>query len=175
MTPGYLISRPLGDMVLRAEDDFVTGLFFADQNHFPSNPFARRQHTAAPLIRLVREQIAEFFAGERRAFTVPFHLRGTPFQRRVSKEVAAVPYGTVVSYGTISGRMGLSLGYAHGVGSAIGQNPALLIVPCHRVVSASGELTGYAGGIDRKQALLTLEKNTVAAATIDPLDPHFLL
>ncbi|WP_334026372.1 methylated-DNA--[protein]-cysteine S-methyltransferase [Burkholderia gladioli] len=175
MTPGYLIPSPLGDIFLRAEDDFLTGLFFVDQNSFPSIPFARRQHTAAPLIHLAQEQIAEFFAGERCMFTVPFRLRGTPFQRRVWKELAAVPYGAVVSYATIARRMGLGPGYAGAVRNAIGRNPISVIVPCHRVVSASGDLTGYAGGIERKKALLTLEKPADMGAPINLLELHLPL
>jgi len=91
MTPGHLIPSPLDDIVLRAEDDFLTGLFFIDQKYFPSIPFARRQHAVAPLIQQAQEKLAEFFAGERRVFTIPFRLRGTPFQRRVWTELAAVP------------------------------------------------------------------------------------
>jgi methylated-DNA-[protein]-cysteine S-methyltransferase len=157
MTPGYLIPSPLGDIAMRVEDDFLTGLFFAGQKYFPSIPLTRIHSKAPPLVLHARQQIEEFFAGERRVFTVPVALRGTVFQRRVWAALAAIPYGSVVSYSAVATYVGLSTVYARAVGSAIGHNPVSVIVPCHRVVSSSGELTGYAGGIGRKSALLALE------------------
>ncbi|WP_322060456.1 methylated-DNA--[protein]-cysteine S-methyltransferase [Paraburkholderia sp. J63] len=157
MTPGYLTSSPLGDIALRVEDDFLTGLFFSGQKYFPPIPLTRIQGKAPPLVRHAQEQIAEFFAGERRVFTVPIALRGTAFQRRVWTVLAAIPYGSVVSYSDVAKQLGLGTAHARAVGSAVGHNPVSVIVPCHRVLSTSGELTGYAGGVDRKAALLDLE------------------
>jgi methylated-DNA-[protein]-cysteine S-methyltransferase len=157
MTPGYLIPSPLGEIALRVEDDFLTGLFFSGQKYFPSMPFTRIQGKAPPLVLHAQQQIEEFFAGERRVFTVPIALRGTAFQQRVWKALGAIPYGSVVSYSDVTKHVGLSAAYARAVGSAVGRNPVSVIVPCHRVVSTSGDLTGYAGGVDRKAALLDLE------------------
>lgn len=157
MTPGYLIPSPLGDIALRVEDDFLTGLFFSGQKYFPSIPLMRAQGKAPSLVHHAREEIAEFFAGERHVFTVPIALRGTAFQRRVWAVLAAIPYGTVTSYSDVAREVGLGSGHARAVGGAVGRNPVSVIIPCHRVVSTSGELTGYAGGVDRKAALLDLE------------------
>jgi len=157
MTPGYLIPSPLGDIALRVEDDFLTGLFFSGQKYFPSMPLMRAQGKAPSLVHYAQEEIAEFFAGERHVFTIPVALRGTAFQRRVWAVLSAIPYGTVISYSDVTREVGLSSAHARAVGGAVGRNPVSVIVPCHRVVSASGELTGYAGGVDRKAALLDLE------------------
>lgn len=168
MTPGHLITTPLGDVVLRAENDFLTGVFFIGQKYFPSISIAPPPHPVPAPIRQAQKELEEFFSGERQRFTVPFRLSGTPFQQRVWRELSVIPYGTVVSYGTIAVRMGLNGDHARAVGSAIGRNPVSMIVPCHRVVSGDGLLTGYAGGIDRKQALLMLEKPARRLAAVDP-------
>jgi methylated-DNA-[protein]-cysteine S-methyltransferase len=159
MTPGYLIPSPLGDIVLRVEDDFLTGVFFVGQKYFPPIASMPVRRDAPPLVREAQQQIDAFFGGERRVFTLPLQLRGTPFQRRVWRELAAIPYGALSSYGEIAQRLGLSASHARAVGSAVGHNPVSVIVPCHRVLSTSGELTGYAGGLHRKAALLALEKH----------------
>lgn len=176
MTHGHLISTPLGDVVLCAENDFLTGAFFVGQKHFPSLSVVPPSHPVPAPVRQAHTQLAEFFSGKRRAFTIPFRLSGTPFQQQVWKELFVIPYGTVLSYGTIAERMGLGRGHARAVGSAASRNPVSVIVPCHRVVSGTGHLTGYAGGIDRKRALLMLENalenplenNADASAAIDP-------
>lgn len=157
MTPGYLISSPLGDIALRIEDDYLTGLFFVGQKYFPKIPLLPIRNDAPPLVLEARQQIAEFFCGERQVFTLPVGLRGTTFQRQVWKALAVIPYGSVVSYSDVARDAGLTTDYARAVGSAVGRNPVSVIVPCHRVVGSSGGLTGYAGGIDRKAALLGLE------------------
>lgn len=160
MTPGYVIPSSLGDIVLRVEDDFLTGLFFAGQKYFPSLTPTRIQggQPGVPSIVLhAQRQITEFFSGERRVFALPVRLRGTPFQRQVWDELAAIPYGSLTSYSDIAKGLGLSAGHARAVGSAVGRNPVSVIIPCHRVVGTSGALTGYAGGLDRKAALLALE------------------
>jgi len=157
MTPGYRISSPLGDIVLRVEDDFLTGLFFVGQKYCPPLSAMPVQRGAPLLVMHARRQITEFFAGERQVFTLPVRFRGTPFQRQVWGALAAIPYGSVMSYRDVATRVGLGAEHARAVGSAVGRNPVSVIVPCHRVVSTSGDLTGYAGGLDRKAALLALE------------------
>jgi len=164
MTPGYLIPSPLGDIVLRVEDDWLTGVFFVGQRYFPPISPTRIHSATPPLVRHARQQIAEFLAGERRTFTVPLRLRGTPFQQRVWKELIGIPYGTLTSYREIAQRLDLAAGHARAVGRAVGRNPVSLIVPCHRVVSSAGGLTGYAGGLHRKAALLALEQRGDALA-----------
>jgi methylated-DNA-[protein]-cysteine S-methyltransferase len=160
MTPGYVISSPLGDIVLRVEGDWLTGLFFVGQKYFPQKISSMPIHSGTPpLVLQAQQQITEFFSGERSVFTVPLALRGTPFQRQVWQALAAIPYGMLTSYGEIAKRVGLAARHARAVGSAVGHNPVSVIVPCHRVVSTSGALTGYAGGVERKAALLALEKH----------------
>ncbi|KWF59703.1 methylated-DNA--[protein]-cysteine S-methyltransferase [Burkholderia pseudomultivorans] len=159
MTPAHLIPSPLGDIAVRIEDDALTGLFFVGQKYFPPLAIAdkRDPHAAPPIVRKVAEEIAEYFAGTRETFSVPIHLRGTAFQRLVWKELLAIPFGELLSYGDITTRVGLPMSGARAVGGAVGRNPVSIIVPCHRVIGASGSLTGYAGGIERKRALLALE------------------
>jgi len=108
MTPGYLIPSPLGDIALRVEDDFLTGLFFSGQKYFPPIPLTRILDKAHPLVLHAQEELEEFFASKRHVFTVPIALRGTPFQRRVWTVLAAIPYGSVVSYSDVARQVGLS-------------------------------------------------------------------
>jgi len=102
-------------------------------------------------------QLREYFSRIRRRFDLPLDLRGTEFQRAVWKEVAAVPYGTTVSYGEIARRLGRGPMGARAVGAAVGANPVPIVIPCHRVVGADGSLVGYGGGLPTKAALLRLE------------------
>ncbi|PCE34202.1 methylated-DNA--[protein]-cysteine S-methyltransferase [Burkholderia ubonensis] len=157
MTPGNLISSPLGDILVRVEDGCLTGLFFVGQKYFPSIAIANNDLPVSPVAQQAREEIAEYFAGARTTFSVPLHLRGTEFQRRVWKELLAIPFGALASYGELTQRIGLPVSAARAVGGAVGRNPVSIIVPCHRILGATGGLTGYAGGIDRKRALLSLE------------------
>ncbi|WP_334044792.1 methylated-DNA--[protein]-cysteine S-methyltransferase [Burkholderia ambifaria] len=159
MTLAHLIPSPLGDIAIRIEDDALTGLFFVGQKYYPSLAIAvdADARNASPLVRKVAEEVADYFTGTRETFSVPIHLRGTAFQRSVWKELLAIPFGELVSYGDITERVGLPMSAARAVGGAVGRNPVSIMVPCHRVIGASGSLTGYAGGIERKRALLSLE------------------
>ena len=162
----FLVSSPLGDIVLRIEHAQLTGLFFAGQKHFPTraigslSPDAAAPPAAALAAQLASRaqgQIADYFAGRLQTFDLPLNLHGTAFERAVWQQLATIPYGTVTSYGAIAKRLGLAAGYARAVGAAVGRNPLSIIIPCHRVLGAAGQLTGYAGGLPRKQALLELE------------------
>jgi methylated-DNA-[protein]-cysteine S-methyltransferase len=164
MIPGYLVSSPLGDMALRAEDDALTGVFFVGQKYYPELALISDERNVPRVIRLAQEQLIEFFAGQRRTFDVPLRFRGTPFQEQVWRELARIPYGELLSYGGMAKKMGLSAGHSRAVGTANGKNPISIIVPCHRVIGASGDLTGYAGGVERKRALLALENSNGVAA-----------
>jgi methylated-DNA-[protein]-cysteine S-methyltransferase len=104
-----------------------------------------------------RRQLEEYFAGRGREFDLPLRPTGTPFQQRVWRAVAKVPWGTTTTYGAIARALGLPVGAARAVGAANGANPIPVVVPCHRVVGSDGRLTGYAGGLARKDALLRLE------------------
>lgn len=164
MIPGYLVPSPLGDIALRAEDDALTGVFFVGQKYYPELALISDERNVPRVIRLAQEQLIEFFAGQRRTFDVPLRFRGTPFQEQVWRELARIPYGELLSYGGMAKKMGLSAGHSRAVGTANGKNPISIIVPCHRVIGASGDLTGYAGGVERKRALLALENSNGMAA-----------
>ncbi|MFX1737901.1 methylated-DNA--[protein]-cysteine S-methyltransferase [Paraburkholderia sp. A1RI_3L] len=158
---------PLGNVLLRAAHDALTGVFFVGQKYAPSDPAMGSADSPAPTLRVLlqaRDEIGEYFAGTRRRFTVPLRAHGTAFQRSVWDELVKIPYGQMESYGRIADRLGLGLGAARAVGAANGRNPIAIIVPCHRVIGGNGELTGYAGGIERKEALLALEGNEQPAA-----------
>jgi methylated-DNA-[protein]-cysteine S-methyltransferase len=116
--------------------------------------FTTRGLPPAPAPDAVREQLDAYFAGELTAFDLPFALHGTPFQRRVWAALLEVGHGETTTYGALAARLGTS---ARAVGLANGRNPIAVVVPCHRVVGATGGLTGYAGGLDAKRALLALE------------------
>ena len=156
---GYLITSPLGDIALRAEGNALTGLFFVGQKFFPTLALEPLERGAPSVAVQAREQLAAYFAGTLQAFDLPLRLPGTAFQLRVWRALSAIPYGTVTSYGAIAARLGLGPNHARAVGSAVGRNPVSIVVPCHRVLAGGGGLAGYAGGLDRKQALLALERS----------------
>lgn len=106
-------------------------------------------------------QLHEYFAGRRRQFDIPLNLRGTPFQMKVWNALLDIPLGATVSYGELAGRIKRK-DAVRAVGAAVGRNPVSVIVPCHRVIGSGGSLTGYAGGLERKRALLDLEKAILA-------------
>jgi methylated-DNA-[protein]-cysteine S-methyltransferase len=146
----------LGPMIAAATDQGLAGIWFADQRHLPDHarwPLA----PAHPLLRQAVRQMREYLAGERVAFDLPLDLRGgTPFQRTVWEALLAIPHGRTASYGSIGAQLGKPQAM-RAVGAAVGRNPIGIVVPCHRVMGADGSMTGYAGGLQRKKALLALE------------------
>ncbi|SAK64780.1 methylated-DNA--protein-cysteine methyltransferase [Caballeronia arationis] len=156
----HVAPSPLGHILYRAEGDSLTGLFFVGQKHFPAGVAAPTLSEGAPGARVIaeaREQVDAYFAGERRAFSVKLRLDGTAFQLRVWGALQEIPFGDAWTYGDLARRLGLPPGSSRAVGGANGRNPVAIIVPCHRVIGGDGALTGYAGGVQRKQHLLTLE------------------
>ncbi|NMO37523.1 methylated-DNA--[protein]-cysteine S-methyltransferase [Streptomyces sp. GMY01] len=150
-----VIDSPYGPLTLVADDGVLCGLYMTDQRHRPpQETFGRPAATAA--FHVAEEQLAAYFAGELREFTLELSLTGTPFQRRVWEELRRIPYGETRSYGELATALGAP-GASRAVGLANGRNPVGIIVPCHRVVGANGSLTGYGGGLPRKQRLLDLE------------------
>jgi methylated-DNA-[protein]-cysteine S-methyltransferase len=148
-------SSPVGPLHLVASDGVLSGLYLEAQRHRPDETsFGPRDD--GPFDEVVG-QLEAYFAGERTEFDLPLHLEGTDFQRRVWAALREVPYGTTWSYGQLAAHVG-SPGASRAVGLANGRNPIAIIVPCHRVVGADGRLTGYGGGLERKQALLDLER-----------------
>ncbi|HVC12246.1 MAG TPA: methylated-DNA--[protein]-cysteine S-methyltransferase [Burkholderiales bacterium] len=147
---------PHGRMLLVAEGEALCGVYFTGQKHYcaPARDW-RRDPGAAPL-RQAKRELQEYFAGRRTAFGVPLAADGTLFQRAVWKAIAGVPFGATISYAELARRAGRP-GSARAAGAATGRNPIGVIVPCHRIVGADGSLTGYAGGLAKKRALLALE------------------
>lgn len=151
---------PLGEMLLRAEGDALTGVYFVGQRHYPNDILGDIDDAAtgdAPLLAEAGAQLDAYFAGRLERFSLPLAPPGSDFQRRVWQALGAIPYGERATYGELAHRLGLAPGAARAVGTAVGRNPLSIVVPCHRVVGSKGALTGYAGGLERKRALLDLE------------------
>jgi methylated-DNA-[protein]-cysteine S-methyltransferase len=146
---------PHGTMLVTATGKGLAGVYFKGQKHFPKQREWARD-TRHPVLRQARRELAEYFAGKRRRFEVALDPQGTPFQRAVWKQIARVAFGEKITYGELAQRAGYP-GSARAAGAATGRNPLGVIVPCHRIVGANGSLTGYAGGLSRKRALLELE------------------
>ena len=155
------INTPLGKLLLARTAKGLAGVWFDGQKHHPAPLTAVRRPDDA-LLRRAAEQLHAYFAGEAFAFDVPLDLQGTPFQRSVWQALLEIPAGETRSYSEIAAALG-SASAVRAVGGAVGRNPLSVIVPCHRVVVSDGSLTGYAGGVDRKRALLELEHAEVAA------------
>ncbi|PKW14126.1 methylated-DNA--[protein]-cysteine S-methyltransferase [Saccharopolyspora spinosa] len=155
-----VIDSPVGPLTLVAVDGALTGLYMERQRHRPPEENFGEPDTApfGPMI----EQLQEYFSGQRNEFDLPINLIGTPFQRTVWAELCEIPYGETISYGELAERIGKPSA-SRAVGLANGKNPIGIIVPCHRVVGSTGNLTGYGGGLDRKQHLLDFERRDTAA------------
>ncbi len=154
---------PLGEMVLASDGDALTGAWFDGQRYQPRLGPAWQRRPDLPLLRRAAVELAEYFAGERIVFSVPLAPVGTPFQRDVWRAIAGVPYGATIAYRDLAARAGRPASI-RAAGTATGRNPLSIIVPCHRIVGADGALTGYAGGLARKRALLALEHAAIAVA-----------
>ena len=146
---------PLGPMLLARTEHGLAGVWFEGQKDHPGELSApvRQQD---PLLSAVAHQLRGYFAGRSMRFDVPIDLQGTPFQRSVWQALLGIAAGRTASYGDIARQLGSPLA-VRAVGGAVGKNPLSVIVPCHRVIGADGAITGYAGGLDRKRALLALE------------------
>ena len=150
-----VIESPYGPLTLVADDDgALCGLYMVDQRHRPpEESFGTRDDTP---FAVAADQLQAYFAGELKEFTLQLRLHGTPFQQQVWDQLRRIPYGETRSYGDLADALG-NPGASRAVGLANGKNPVGIIVPCHRVVGANGSLTGYGGGLDRKQRLLDFE------------------
>jgi methylated-DNA-[protein]-cysteine S-methyltransferase len=164
-------STSLGPLLFVAGEDVLHAIHYCSSPHCPSVSADWHEDASHPvLVRAIRE-IDAYLAGKRRDFTVPLAPVGTAFQHAVWNAIARVPYGATVTYGELAAALASQAG-ARAVGAATGRNPLSIIVPCHRVIGSDGRLTGYAGGLERKQQLLALEsRNAVAACR--PQQTHF--
>ena len=162
------IDTPLGPLTAAATEHGLAGLWFDGQKHHPGRLDAPRNDDERFIAQARRELAAYFGGGPKRSartgrFTVPLDPQGTAFQRLVWRALLAIGPGELGRYGEIAERIGHA-GAARAVGAAVGRNPLSIVVPCHRVLGADGSLTGYAGGLDRKRALLELEARGAPAA-----------
>jgi methylated-DNA-[protein]-cysteine S-methyltransferase len=151
------IATSLGPMRLAATSAGLVGIAFEGDRYAPPTGPAWIRDEAYPALREAASQLAAYFAARRLTFDLPLAARGTPFQRTVWAAIAAVPAGETISYAELARRAGCP-GSARAAGAATGRNPLAIVVPCHRIVGSDGSLTGYAGGLDRKRALLALER-----------------
>ena len=150
------IGSPLGTMLLVAADDALAAVSFEGQRYQPEATGAWRPGADHPLLRAASAQLAEYFSGRRTCFDLPLMPAGTPFQRAVWSAIATVPFGRTIAYRELAVRTGRPRS-VRAAGTATGRNPWSIVVPCHRIVGSDGTLTGYAGGLARKDALLQLE------------------
>jgi methylated-DNA-[protein]-cysteine S-methyltransferase len=146
------IETPVGPLTLVANDQGLVAVLSKKQKTFscPKDP----DH---PVLNLAEKQLLEYFRGERQDFSIPLSLQGSRFQLQIWAELQKIPYGETRSYGQMAKNI-KKPGAARAVGLANSKNPAMIVVPCHRVIGADGSLTGFAGGLDAKAALLNLEK-----------------
>lgn len=148
-------ASPLGSLLLARTANGLAGAWFEAQQHHPA-PIDAPLHDDDALLRRAAGQLAAYFEGSDAGFDIPLDLLGTPFQRAVWSELQRIERGATCSYGEIARHLG-SPSASRAVGNAVGRNPISIIVPCHRVLGSAGALTGYAGGLERKTALLRLE------------------
>ena len=146
---------PQGTMLITATGKGLAGVYFKGQKHFPKKRDWERD-ARHPVLRQAKRELKEYFAGRRQRFDVALDPQGTVFQRSIWKAIARVGFGKTLTYGELAQRAGHP-GSARAAGAATGRNPLSVIVPCHRIMGANGSLTGYAGGLSRKRALLELE------------------
>ena len=146
------VPSPIGKLWLQEEDGALVRVSFQPDA-------ASQTEEETPLLGQAKQQLAEYFAGQRQAFDLPLRMQGTPFQQKVWAALRTIPYGETRSYGQIAVQVGNPKA-GRAVGMANNRNPIAIIVPCHRVIGANGSLTGYAGGLNVKQELLALERRT---------------
>jgi methylated-DNA-[protein]-cysteine S-methyltransferase len=156
MTIWTTMTSPVGPLRLECDGTHLTAVHFA-----PWHGAKGERDDDHPVLKEAQRQLEEYFAGERRDFDLLLAPHGTAFQERVWQQLRAIPYGRTVSYGDIARSLGLQPAASRAVGLANGRNPIAIVVPCHRVIGADGTLTGYAGGLDRKRALLSLESEAL--------------
>jgi methylated-DNA-[protein]-cysteine S-methyltransferase len=150
---------PIGELLLAGEGDGLSMIGFP-KGSMRRDPEPEWIYNEEPLEK-VRTQLAEYFSGERKDFDLPLKLNGTEFQVSVLEALLEIPYGETTSYGAIAKQIGRPKA-VRAVGAANGRNPIPIIVPCHRVIGSSGDLTGFGGGLDTKEALLRLEAENSA-------------
>lgn len=152
---------PLGSILLAADEIGLTGLWFEGQKYFANTLDPQNDEKELPVLIQARQWLDIYFSGKEPGFQVPLHVMGSKFQQKVWKILSAIPYGQTTTYGAIARQIAVTDGVervsAQAVGGAVGRNPVSIIIPCHRVIGSNGSLTGYAGGLEKKTALLRIE------------------
>jgi methylated-DNA-[protein]-cysteine S-methyltransferase len=156
MTTYDYYDSPHGRILLVADEKAITGVSFVGQKYAPRVQGDWQRDARHAPIRQAKRELAEYFGGRRKRFSVRLAPKGTPFQRAVWKAIASVAFGKTIAYAELARRAGRPRS-ARAAGAATGRNPIGIIVPCHRIVGSNGSLTGYAGGLAKKRALLALE------------------
>lgn len=160
---------PIGDILLAADETGLTGLWFKGQKYYAAHLNPACEEKSLPVFDKTKKWLDIYFSGKEPDFIPPVHMIGTPFQLLVWEILQKIPYGETITYGKIAeevaGIKGLTRMSAQAVGGAVGHNKISVIIPCHRVVGTNGSLTGYAGGIEKKIKLLTLEENDMSRFT----------
>lgn len=167
MTTWLTVPSPLGDLLLVSDGESLTHI-----RYLAVDPAGRPLHPRSPadpggVLATAAGQLSEYFAGRRRSFDLPLRPAGTAFQRAVWSAMTAIPFGATAGYGELARRVGRPAA-SRAVGAACGRNPLPVVVPCHRVVGSDGSLTGYAGGLGIKRALLDLERRVPAGRAVAP-------
>jgi methylated-DNA-[protein]-cysteine S-methyltransferase len=156
-----VLPSPIGDLRIVERDGKISAIEFSPfRQPADGRPLGARSEDHPVLVEAVR-QLRAYFDGELTEFDLPLAPRGSDFQQRVWEQLSKIAYGETASYGEIAGRLGLTNAASRAVGTANGRNPIPIVIPCHRVIGANGTLTGYAGGIERKQTLLELEQDAL--------------
>lgn len=154
-------ASPLGEMTLVSDGTALVGLYFDGQKYAAEGLDATRTQKNLPVFEEARRWLDVYFSGRKPDFTPPTAPAGTAFQQSVWEILRTIPYGQTVTYGAIARRIEQNTGCrmsAQAVGGAVGRNPISILIPCHRVIGADGSLTGYAGGLDKKESLLRIEE-----------------
>lgn len=152
-----------GIMLALSDGQSLTGFYVIGQKHAPQKDNFWQHAPELPIFVMLATQLQEFCSGNRKQFNIPYRFaQGTPFQQKVWQALAQISYGQTTNYGSLAKSLGLSKS-ARAVGTAIGRNPLLVIVPCHRVVGKNGALTGFAAGLELKASLLNLESRSAGS------------
>lgn len=156
MTTHSIIDSPIGPLTIVERDGELAAVYMAEHAHAPTVETLGEQVSDA--LPEVTRQLGEYFAGQRTDFDLPLNPTGTEFQRQVWAALREIPHGATRTYAQLASAVGRPTA-SRAVGMAVGRNPVSIVVPCHRVVGSTGQLTGYAGGVARKEFLLTLERS----------------
>ncbi len=155
-----VMSSPIGDLRIVEHDDAITAIEFSPFRDHDGRPRGERDDTHPVLVECAR-QLTAYFECDLKEFDLPLNPAGSDFQKSVWGQLLEIGYGDTASYGEVAKRLGKSNAASRAVGLANGSNPIPIVIPCHRVIGADGTLTGYAGGIERKQALLEIEQDAL--------------